>query len=148
MLALVNLILINLLRYPGKYGILILLFWNSALAASEFNEIWNQRIAKEPEEIGIASIYNDRRTASGERFDPRALTCAHKTRPLCTALEAAKGICPARSMILVGLAGKVVQCRVNDRGPFVKGRIVDLSAASAKALGLSWEQGLAKVTVD
>lgn len=113
-----------------------------------FDDVWRQRIAREPEETGLASIYSDHRTSSGERFNGKALTCAHRTRPLCSAAEAQRGTCPARSMVTVRLAGKAVECRVNDRGPFVRGRVIDLSSAAARALGLSWKQGLGKVTLD
>ncbi len=67
---------------------------------------------------GRASWYGEpfrgRRTASGERFDPGQLTCAHKSLPFGTRLE-------------VRYHGKVVQVRVTDRGPFIAGRVLDLS---------------------
>ncbi len=62
-------------------------------------------------------------TASGERFNKRALTCAHRTLPFGTNVQ-------------VEYRGKVVTCRVNDRGPFISGRILDVSLASAHALGM------------
>ena len=62
-------------------------------------------------------------TASGERFNKRALTCAHRTLPFGTNVQ-------------VEYRGKVVTCRVNDRGPFIAGRILDVSLASAHALGM------------
>lgn len=86
-------------------------------------------------ETGIASIYTDYRTASGERFDGKALTCAHRTRPL-------------GSYVTVRLGARAVQCRIIDRGPYVRGRIIDLTSGAARALGISWKQGLARVTVD
>lgn len=118
-----------------------------ATPAYAFDE-WDKRIAKPPQEVGIASIYRDHRTSSGERFDGKALTCAHRTRPLCTAAEEQRGICPSRSYVTVRLAGKAVRCRVSDRGPFIKGRIIDLTEATAKAIGLTWKIGIAKVTLD
>lgn len=111
-------------------------------------DAWDQRIARPPEEVGIASIYSDHRTASGELFDAGAITCAHNSRPMCTALEDAKGICPARSKVTVRLGRRAVECRVNDRGPHVKGRVIDLTSGAARLLGLSWKQGLARVTLD
>ena len=63
-------------------------------------------------------------TSSGERFNKRALTCAHRTLPFGT-------------MVKVGYRGKQVLCRVNDRGPFVRGRMLDVSLASAHALGMT-----------
>ena len=118
-----------------------------ATPAYAFDE-WDRRIAREPAEVGVASIYRDHRTSSGERFDGKALTCAHRTRPLCTALEEQRGVCPSRSYVTVRLAGKAVRCRVNDRGPYKAGRVIDLSSGSAAALGLTWGQGLARVTLD
>lgn len=77
--------------------------------------------------IGKASWYgafhHGRRTASGEIFDMRALTAAHRTLPLGTRLR------------VTNLAnGRVVDVRVNDRGPFVPGRILDVSRGVAVAL--------------
>lgn len=118
-----------------------------ATPAYAFDE-WDKRIAKPPQEVGVASIYRDHRTSSGERFDGKALTCAHRTRPLCTAAEELRGVCPSRSYVTVRLAGKAVRCRVSDRGPFIKGRIIDLTEATAKAIGLTWKIGIAKVTLD
>lgn len=127
---------------------LIILLMLSSPVKAGFDDVWAQRIAREPEETGIASIYNDHRTSSGELFDGKALTCAHRSRPLCTASQDAAGICPSRSYIVVRLAGKAVRCRVNDRGPFVAGRVIDLSGGTARALGLTWREGVAKVTLD
>lgn len=68
--------------------------------------------------------YHGRRTASGEVFDMHDLTAAHRTLPLGT------------RALVTGLAtGRVVEVRINDRGPFVDGRIIDLSYAAARALG-------------
>src|SRR6266576_6485393 len=63
-------------------------------------------------------------TASGERFNKRALTCAHRTLPFGT-------------IVRVGYRGRAISCRVNDRGPFVRGRMLDVSLASAHALGMT-----------
>lgn len=81
------------------------------------------------EQTGMATWYGNlfhgRRTASGERFDMHALTAAHRTLPLgaCVRVTA---LGSARSVIV----------RINDRGPFVRGRIIDLSYAAAQALGV------------
>lgn len=78
---------------------------------------------------GYASWYGPkfqgRKTASGEIYDQNALTAAHRTAPFGTLFE----VTHARS-------GRTVTVRVNDRGPFVKGRIVDLSYAAAQAIGM------------
>lgn len=66
-----------------------------------------------------------RPTASGERFNPEGLTAAHKTLPLGT-----------RIRVTSVTSGRSVVVRVNDRGPFVRGRILDLSLGAARAIGL------------
>ena len=81
------------------------------------------------DETGLASWYGDqfngRPTATGERFDMHALTAAHKTLPLPGLVE------------VTNLAnGRRIVVRVNDRGPFVDNRIIDLSRGSAEALGM------------
>jgi rare lipoprotein A len=90
------------------------------------------------QESGLASWYGPRfhgkRTASGERFDANELTAAHKTLPFGTRVR-------VKSMV----NGKEVVVRINDRGPFIKGRIIDLSQAAAQALGLS---GIKQVTIE
>ncbi len=91
------------------------------------------------EEVGLASWYGrefqGRRTANGEIFDPRRLTAAHPTLPLPSLVE------------VTNLEnGRRIRVRVNDRGPFVPGRVIDLSEAAAVALGFR-ERGLARVRV-
>lgn len=85
---------------------------------------------------GIASVYDypGGRTASGEHGSSSALTAAHRTLPFGT-----------RVRVTNESSGRSVVVRINDRGPFVRGRIIDLSTAAARAIGFS---GLARVTVD
>ncbi|MCJ7574805.1 septal ring lytic transglycosylase RlpA family protein [Candidatus Bathyarchaeota archaeon] len=71
--------------------------------------------------------FHGRPTASGERYDQYAFTCAHRTLPFGTWLR-------------VSFRGRSVIVRVNDRGPFIKGRILDLSRGSAEAIGLTGVQ--------
>lgn len=86
---------------------------------------------------GIASYYwQDQMTSSGERFDRTALTAAHPTLPFGTRVR----VTHARS-------GRSVVVRINDRGPFKKGRIIDLSEAAAKVIGMTGA-GLAHVRLD
>lgn len=90
-----------------------------------------------PEVLGIASVYANelrgRLTADGERYNPEALTAASLRFPLGTRVR------------VDNLAnGKHVVVRINDRGPYAPGRIIDLSARAARALGLE-KPGLAKV---
>lgn len=77
---------------------------------------------------GVASWYGSRfagrRTASGERFDPSEFTAAHRTLPFGTRVR------------VTNAAGKSVVVRINDRGPFHGGRVIDLSQAAAAELGL------------
>ena len=87
--------------------------------------------------IGLASYYTDgSRTASGEKFIPGELTAAHPTLPFGTLLRVTR-LDTNRSVIV----------RVNDRGPFAKGRIVDVSHFAAEQLGLT-QRGVAKVKID
>jgi rare lipoprotein A len=84
---------------------------------------------------GIASIYaySGEKTASGEKAHPGGLTAAHRTLPFGTKVK----VTNKRN-------GRSVTVRINDRGPFVRGRIIDLTPAAARALGFS---GLAPVEV-
>ncbi|MDH3966929.1 MAG: septal ring lytic transglycosylase RlpA family protein [Rhodospirillales bacterium] len=90
-------------------------------------------------EVGIASWYgpglHGERTASGQRYDMYALTAAHKTLPFGTRVRVTN-LANRRSVVLT----------VNDRGPFVAGRIVDVSKRAAQALGFE-RQGKAKVSL-
>jgi rare lipoprotein A len=85
---------------------------------------------------GLASVYaySSGRTASGERASPGALTAAHRTLPFGT-----------RVRVTNRNNGRSVVVRINDRGPFVRNRIIDLTPAAARALGFS---SLANVSVD
>ncbi len=85
-------------------------------------------IAPADAESGLASYYGYGKAGrSGE------MTCAHRTRPF-------------GSMLTVSYAGRSIQCRVNDRGPFVRGRIIDLSVSAARALGMMGA-GVVRVSV-
>jgi rare lipoprotein A len=86
----------------------------------------------------IASYYGQafagRRTASGERFNPGAMTAAHRTLPFGT-----------RVRVTHARTGRSVVVRINDRGPHVKGRAIDLSSGAAKAIGMG---GTANVRIE
>ena len=102
-----------------------------------------QPVDEEPELVqgavqeGVASFYADslagRRTASGARYDPKEATCAHRSLPFGTVLRVEEIE-----------TGKSVVCVVNDRGPFVEGRVVDVSKSVAQELGFQ-ERGLTRV---
>ena len=83
---------------------------------------------------GIASVYAEGPTATGERLVTSALTAAHRTLPFGTMVR-----------VTNTNNGRSVVVRINDRGPFVKGRIIDLTPAAARAIGLD---GIGAVTVD
>lgn len=84
---------------------------------------------------GWASFYNTGRvTANGERFKPLGLTAAHRLLPFGTKLK----VTNLRT-------GQSVIVRVNDRGPFIRGRILDLSLGAARAIGLV-PSGVAKIS--
>ena len=91
-------------------------------------------------EVGIASWYgrryNGQRTSTGEIYDMYAMTAAHPTLPL-----------PSYARVTNVATGKSVVVRVNDRGPFLRGRIIDLSYAAAYRLGIA-QNGSGEVAVD
>jgi rare lipoprotein A len=78
-------------------------------------------------ETGLASYY----PGIGHRGE---MTCAHRTRSF-------------GSIVTVTHAGHSIQCRVNDRGPFIRGRIIDVSISAARALGMM-QSGVARVSVE
>jgi rare lipoprotein A len=91
-------------------------------------------------QVGLASWYGvqheGRKTASGDRFRMNDMTAAHKTLPMDTIVR------------VTNLeTGDMVKVRINDRGPFVKGRIIDLSLAAAHALKFR-QDGTARVRVE
>ena len=91
-----------------------------------------------PANAEVASFYTvseqGRATASGIPLDDAKFTCAHKSLKFGTRLRLTR-------------AGKTVDCIVTDRGPFIAGRDLDLSVATAKALGITAAVGVARVTV-
>ena len=85
-------------------------------------------------QYGVGDGYHGKRTASGERFNTHALTAAHRTRAF------------GSHVTVTNLAsGRSVSVRINDRGPFVRGRCVNLSNAAARAIGMG---GIARVRVE
>lgn len=89
-------------------------------------------------EVGLASVYRGlpseggRRTASGRLIDPGALTAAHRSLPFGTLVRVTHG-------------GRSVEVRINDRGPFIRGRVIDLTPAAAGRIGIS---GLGRVRIE
>ena len=89
-------------------------------------------------QTGIASVYayHGSKTASGERANRHGLTAAHRTLPFGT-----------RVKVTNKRNGKSVVVTINDRGPFIRGRVIDLSTAAAGVIGMK-SSGLAPVTVE
>ena len=86
---------------------------------------------------GMASFYGNEsgsKTASGQRFNQNALTAAHRTLPFGTKLRVTHG-------------GRSVVVTINDRGPFVHGRVLDLSTAAAREVGIT-SAGVGRVTAE
>lgn len=97
---------------------------------------------------GEASWYSDHILATGERFDATAYTAAHPTLPMCTNAQFSADVCPPGSIIRVKNLqnGMTLVVRINDRGPYVSGRVLDLTPAGAEALGIK-VTGLAPVAL-
>jgi|1185.fasta_scaffold741893_1 rare lipoprotein A len=119
------------LGYLGLIGSIVLSFISFAEAKSKHGHSGHS---------GMASMYGTkgdgyagRRTASGERVSSGALTAAHKTLPFGTMVR----VTNTRTQ-------RSVVVRINDRGPFVRGRVIDLTPAGARAIGMS---GLAPVSL-
>ena len=92
--------------------------------------------AKQAASHGVASFYSDTETASGEKFDRNELTAAHPSLPFGTKLR-----------VTDVSSGRFVTVRVNDRGPYVRGRVVDISPSAAEALGMV-DRGITNVRLD
>jgi rare lipoprotein A len=82
---------------------------------------------------GVASVYHDRITATGEHMNPNAMTAAHKSLPM-----------GSRVTVHNKRNGRSVTVRINDRGPYVTGRVIDLSPGAARVIGMD---GLAPVSL-
>ena len=113
--------------------------WLTAICGSCAIAVIATSAPLQPVQTGLASVYSERlngeKTASGERYDSAGLTAAHRTLPLGAIIR------------VTNLDnGRSVQVRVNDRGPHVQGRIVDLSSRAAAALGM--RAGVARVRLE
>ena len=108
---------------------------HGVLFAAVASSLW--LAADEPlaEQSGIATIYSYRggKTASGEHSNPRGLTAAHRSLPFGTKVR-----------VTNHRNGRTVVVRINDRGPFLRGRVIDLTPAAASQLGFN---GLARVSL-
>ncbi len=117
------------------YGSLTRLLSSAVLFASALLYSTASLPMKLAEESGIASVYaySGEETANGETASPDSFTAAHRTLPFGTLVR-----------VTNDLTGKWVVVRINDRGPFVDGRIIDLTPAGADAIG---SDGLAHVSL-
>lgn len=92
------------------------------------------------QEVGIASYYHDSlagsKMANGDRYDPEDLTCAHMKYPLGSILKVARKSNPEHSVMVI----------VTDRGPYIKGRVIDLSKRAAREIGIL-SDGLGEVII-
>ena len=82
---------------------------------------------------GVASTYSGQRTANGEYAHARGMTAAHRSLPFGT-----------RVRVTNRRTGRSIVVRINDRGPFVRGRVIDMTPAAARAIGFS---GLTRVSL-
>lgn len=122
------------------YSIIIALFFNLSACVKEKPDISSYKVkgkvytplksAKGYKARGLASFYSkhlhNRKTSNGERYNMHTLTAAHRTLPFNTRVRV-KNIKNGRTVIV----------RINDRGPFYSSRIIDLSSAAARRLGIS-----------
>jgi rare lipoprotein A len=106
------------------------------ILASQFSPLLLTRASAE-DQAGVASVYSidsGSGTASGQQLNPQALTAAHRSLPFGTKVRVTN-----RSN------GRSVVVTINDRGPFVRGRVIDVTPAAARVLGFS---GLTQVTLN
>ncbi len=103
----------------GAAAVVLAGFWQSGALA-------NHGKTKTRGFSGLASFYTEsRRVAAGGRYNPRGLTAAHRTLPFGT-----------RVRLVDPKSGRSVVVTINDRGPFRRGRVIDISPAAARALGM------------
>ena len=116
---------------------------NGSLNSNSWNNSWRNANASTGSQSGgrtfsgVASYYGNEsgsRTASGQRFNQHAMTAAHRSLPFGTKLRVTHG-------------GRSVVVTVNDRGPFIRGRVLDLSKGAASAIGLT-SRGVGKVVAE
>jgi peptidoglycan lytic transglycosylase len=118
-----------------KYNLLLAVTFATALVIGTTT---HSKDAQTRTQSGIASVYSTKhggRTASGKRLNDGALTAAHLSLPFGTKVR----VTNKRN-------GRSVVVTITDRGPFVRGRVIDLTPAGANAIGMGF--GLAPVTVD
>jgi rare lipoprotein A len=115
--------------FAGVRGFCLAVAVVAAVAGDAFGRPLSQRTNEASHLSGLASVYDrssGAQTASGESLRPEAMTAAHPTLPFGTVV-----------MVTNHRNGHTAVVRINDRGPFVRGRVIDVSPAAAQALGFS-----------
>ncbi len=125
---------------PLRYHLLILLSLSLGACATKVTQQRKKTSLYDPKptqvQTGTASWYRDHRTASGERFNVNAMCAAHRTLPFGSKVR------------VVDLkTGHSVIVRINDRGPYIRGRIIDLTVGAARELG-TYHRGIARVRIE
>ncbi|MCF4173053.1 septal ring lytic transglycosylase RlpA family protein [Vibrio sp. McD22-P3] len=130
----------NIKKINFIFVVLMFSFLAGCSSTASIDSSKTRSYAKSHELVGQASWYGNkyhgRRTASGERYNMRAYTAAHKTLPFGTIVR-----------VTNTANGKTVDVKINDRGPFVKGRIIDLSRKSFEQIG-DISKGIAPVKIE
>lgn len=125
---------------PAAFVLILAVFIGASPSLVFSKEISNRHTNHAKSTTGMASFYDakfqGRHTASGERFNNSELTAAHKSLPFGSLVK----VTNVRN-------SKSVVVRINDRGPYVRGRVIDLSKAAAKKIGLS-STGTARVKLE
>ena len=123
-----------------RYLLLILLSLSFGACATKVIPQRKKTALYDPKPIkvqtGIASWYRDHRTASGERFNVNAMAAAHRTLPFGSKVR-----------VIDLKTGHSVIVRINDRGPYIRGRIIDLTVGAARELG-TYHRGIARVRIE
>jgi rare lipoprotein A len=123
-----------------RHHLLILLSLSLGACATKVTSEHKKRSLYDPKPIhvqtGIASWYRDHRTASGERFNLNAMAAAHRTLPFGSKVR-----------VIDLKTGSSVIVRINDRGPYIQGRIIDLTVGAARELG-TYHRGVARVRIE
>ena len=120
--------------------LLVLLSFSLGACATKVPDLRQKIAIYDPKPVGvqtgIASWYRDHRTASGERFNVNALAAAHRSLPFGSKVR-----------VIDLKTEKWVIVRINDRGPYIRGRIIDLTVGAARQLGI-YHRGIAQVRVE
>jgi rare lipoprotein A len=120
--------------YGAVLGVAVCAAWSPSMAAEAKSAVLVEKPKAAFKQEGMASFYSHHgRNASGGKSDPNSLTAAHRHLPL-----------GSRVLVTHLKSGKTVIVTINDRGPFRKGRIIDLSRQAARQLGIT---GVARVRV-